>query len=389
MEIAGDVRNAAGAEGALEAPTGFVTDEMMEKADAWKERDESALAGVMRRAEAGEDVTVALIGGSITMGTVSEGSRDGDFPERRPYAHIFREWWEKRFPASRITFVNAGIGGTDSYLGVHRAGEDVLEKNPDAVLVEYSVNDEPTDFYRESYDCLLRHLLSAPSRPAVMLLFMGQTSRVTAKEVHAAVGGAYRLPMVSCTDVFNAMMDEGVFSAGELSGDVVHPSALGHAVTGEILWRFLNGVYGRRNNACGAWRPDVSGKDKYAGAAVLTCASIVPEDSGSFFPGSENEFFRRGWTSSAGGEGITFRTAFSNLGILYLKTVDGLGGKADVLVDGKRVCTLDADFTGGWGNAVTAAEVYAGQTDGEHTVNVRPAEKGKKFVLLGLMVSHG
>ena len=387
MEAAGNAIIGAG--DVLEPPTGYVTLDMMEKADAWKDRDESALAAVLRRAEDGEDITVALIGGSITMGTVSEGSRDEGFPERKPYAQIFREWWEKRFPRAHITFVNAGIGGTDSYLGVHRAGKDVLDKNPDAVLVEYSVNDEPEGFYRESYDCLVRHLLSAPSHPAVMLLFMGQTSRATARDVHAAVGRAYRLPMVSCTDVFNAMMDGGVFSAGELSGDVVHPSALGHAVTGEILWRFLNGVYARRNAGGEAGRPDVTGKDKYNGAAILTGASTVPEEMGSFVPGSKNEFFRRGWTSFAGGEGIVFRTFFKNLGVLYLKTVDGLGGKADVLVDGRRVCTLDADFTGGWGNAITAAEVCAGAADGEHYVTVRPTEAGKKFVLLGLMVSHG
>ena len=379
----------AGGTDVLEPPTGYVTGEIMDRADAWKDRDESALAAVMRRAEAGGDVTVALIGGSITMGTVSVGSRDDGFPERRPYALFFREWWEKRFPRARIAFVNAGIGGTDSYLGVHRLGEDVLEKNPDVVLVEYSVNDEPTAFFRESYDCLVRHLMSAPSRPAVMLLFMGQTSRVTAKDVHASVGRAYRLPMVSCTDVFNAMMDGGIFSAGDLSGDVVHPSALGHAVTGEILWRFLNGVYARRNADVCPPSPETAGDDKYSGAEILTNASAAPEDAGSFVPGSESEFYRRGWTSPAGGEGIVFRASFRNLGILYLKTVDGLGGKADVLVDGRLVSTLDSDFTGGWGNAITAAEVFAGDACGEHAVTVRPAAGGRKFVLLGLMVSHG
>ena len=65
METTGNAK--FGAEDVLEAPTGFVTDEMMEKADAWKERDESALAAVCRRAEAGEDITVALIGGSIMV----------------------------------------------------------------------------------------------------------------------------------------------------------------------------------------------------------------------------------------------------------------------------------------------------------------------------------
>ncbi len=372
----------------LEPPTGYVTAEMMEKADAWKDRDESALAAVMRRAEKGEDITVALVGGSITMGTVSAGRRDGAFPERQPYAAFFGSWWKKRFPHSRITVVNAGIGGTDSYLGVHRLNADVLQRKPDVVLVEFSVNDEATDFFRESYDCLVRHLLSAPSEPAVMLLFMGQTSRVTAREIHAGVGAACRLPMVSCTDVFNAMMDGGVFSAEDLSGDVVHPSALGHAVTGEILWRFLNGVYARRNTAGehGPFRN--TGRDKYPGADILTNASAVPEKSGSFVPGSECEFYPRGWTCPAGGEGITFRTRFRSLGILYLKTVDGQSGEYSVLVDGKCAAVLDADFTGGWGNAITAREVFSGDGDGEHTVALCPRCEGKKFVLLGLMVSH-
>lgn len=46
------------------------------------------------------------------------------------------------FPEDDFEFVNAGIGGTDSYLGVHRVNKGVLEYEPDLVLVEFSVNDE-------------------------------------------------------------------------------------------------------------------------------------------------------------------------------------------------------------------------------------------------------
>ncbi len=371
-----------------QAPAGLVPPRAAERADAWHGSDLAPLRAVMRRAERGEALTLALIGGSITMGTVSRGGRDGAFPLRLPYAAYFEKWWRERFPRARLTFVNAGIGGTDSYLGVHRLGRDVLDREPDLVLVEYSVNDEPTAFYAASYDSLVRHVLAAPSRPAPMLLYMGQTNGSTAKQVHSAVGRAYRIPAVSCADVFGALISEGVFTAEELSGDVVHPSALGHAVTGEILCRFLDGVFAERY----APEEDDSpvpppGEDRYPGASVLTNASVLPESLGSFVPGSGNGFYPDGWTCREGGEEIVFRISFRSLGILYLRTVDGESGKCTVLVDGRPAGTLDADFSGGWGDAVTAGEVFRGDAAEEHVCALRPEGKGK-FVLLGLLVSR-
>ena len=370
-----------------EPMTSYVTDEMMGKAVSG-DRDFSALAAVMDRAEKGGDITVALIGGSITMGTVSKGASD-EGRDPVPYAEIFRRWWERAFPRARVRFVNAGIGGTDSYLGTHRVGRDVLDRRPDVVLTEFSVNDEDTEFFRVSYNSLVRHILEAPSRPAAMLLFMGQTNRTTARRIHARVGEAYRLPAVSCTDVFNAMMDGGVFTAEQLSGDEVHPSALGHAVTGELLWRFLNRVREEAPRLRNA--PDRDGtereEDKYPHARVMGAADIVPEGSAGFSRGTGSEFYPDGWKGEGDGAEISFRLAFRTLGILFLKTVDGTSGKAEVLLDGEKRADLDADFTGGWGNAVAAGEVFTGDAAGEHTLTVRLKEAGKKFELLGLLVS--
>ena len=46
-------------------------------------------------------------------------------------------------------FINVGIGATDSYLGVHRVTADVLDKEPNLVLVEFAVNDSNTNFYKK------------------------------------------------------------------------------------------------------------------------------------------------------------------------------------------------------------------------------------------------
>ncbi len=351
--------------------------------------DDRALASVLRRAENGEDLTIALIGGSITMGTVSVGASDDPYPDRSPYARLFFSWWQETFPKASFTFVNAGIGGTDSYLGVHRVAADVLRRNPDLVLVEFSVNDDGRNAVtRYAYDSLVRTILKAPSSPAVLLLFMGQTNGATAQAVHQTIGKAYRLPSVSASDVFQAMIREKVHTAAELSGDQVHPSALGHQVVASLLTRYLSGVLARASSLeepAPFDLPPVT-EDRYPACHIEDYTSATVLSRGCFNEGTSGEFYKKGWTALKAGEGITFETDCARLGILYLKTVDGKSGRARILVDGQEAAVLDADFTGGWGNAITAQEVFAQKENGKHLVTVEPLDG--KFTLLGLMVTR-
>ena len=91
------------------------------------------LSNVIKKLQAGEDVTVVYLGGSITQGT----SAGNDLC----YARLTNNWLEEKFPDANITYVNAGIGATGSYIGVHRADKDVLSHDPDLIFIDFSVND--------------------------------------------------------------------------------------------------------------------------------------------------------------------------------------------------------------------------------------------------------
>ncbi|MEI7423232.1 MAG: SGNH/GDSL hydrolase family protein [Prolixibacteraceae bacterium] len=78
-----------------------------------------------------EPVTIVYFGGSIT--------------NHAGYRVFSEAWFKTQYPESKITAVNAGIGGTGSDLGVFRMDQDVLEFNPDLVFVEFAVNDAGTD----------------------------------------------------------------------------------------------------------------------------------------------------------------------------------------------------------------------------------------------------
>lgn len=380
-----DIRNV------VQPLTDYVSEELYAVTDQWPSCDDRALAAVMKKAAAGEKVVIACIGGSITQGTISKGSIDSQTGLKMPYADIFFQWWKDTFPDTEFEFINAGIGGTDSYLGVHRVQADVLDYEPDLVLVKFSVNDADSLFYKKTYDNLVRKILLSESSPAVMLLYMGQTNGATAQASHVFIGFGYQLPMLSYTSLINDMMEQKVYTADELSGDVVHPSALGHAIAGEIIWKYMNNVYSQLDSyeAPDGFTAAAITKDTYLDAGILDSANTDADSMGRFEKKRICTQYPYGWECSKGDGQLEITAEFRNLGILYYATVDGKSGQFDIYIDGEYVKTIDADFAGGWGNAITATQVYTSGESTVHTILIKksPDSTGDVFDLLGLLVS--
>lgn len=379
-------------DGAPAPLTDYVTEDLMALADQWAGCDDAALAAVMRKAAKGESVTIACIGGSITQGTISSGTDDSKLGFRKSYADLFFQWWEDTYPETKFTFINAGIGATDSYLGVHRVKQDVLAADPDLVLVEFSVNDGASSTDKRNYDNLVRRILLSDNSPAVMLLFMGQTDGSTAQDIHALVGFRYQLPMVSYHNVIKQMLAENSYTAKQLSGDTTHPSALGHAIAGEILWKYLSEVYAIRESfeVPAPFQQSALTNDVYLDSEILDSASLSPTDLGTFNESSVFDPFPNDYSCTEGEGGLTFTIKCKRLGILYYRTTNGSSGQFEVYVDGTYAATLNADFTGGWGNYAEAKEVFVSENAEEHTIEIRKAadSTGNEFTLLGVLTAQ-
>lgn len=97
-----------------------------------------------KAATPGADVRVAYLGGSIT-------AQAGWRP--KTLAHFQKTW-----PEARFSEINAAIGGTGSDLGVFRLAQDVLDRKPDLLFVEFAVNDggAPPDQIRRCMEGIVR-----------------------------------------------------------------------------------------------------------------------------------------------------------------------------------------------------------------------------------------
>ena len=182
------------------------------------EGDRTGLARVLSRADAGEPLTIAAIGGSITAGS-------GASTPERSY------WWRfgrltEGFPERGLGFVNAGIGATNSVFGALRAEDDLLYKEPDLVVIEFAVNDGDSTVFREAYEGLIRKILSLAWRPSVVLLFLvdehGNTNQPWQKEI----GTHYGLPMVSYADGVRPLLGTGAMEPGKTLPEIMYTQTI-------------------------------------------------------------------------------------------------------------------------------------------------------------------
>ena len=70
------------------------------------------------------------------------------------------------FPDTAVNYVNAGLSGTPSVLGVVRAERDLFgEKQPDIIFIEFAVNDGGDQQYKDCYESLVKKCLDKENAP--------------------------------------------------------------------------------------------------------------------------------------------------------------------------------------------------------------------------------
>lgn len=333
------------------------------------------LKELMKRAEAGDRMTLAFLGGSITQGSLSSQYTNC-------YAYLVFDWFVKKFPKTAFTYVNAGVGGTTSQFGVSRATEDVLKYKPDLVAIEFSVNDDNTDFYKETYEGLIRKVYGNPFEPAVFLIHnICYDTGISAEEKHREIGAHYGLPSISMKTTIYPEIVSGAIPVREITPDDLHPNTQGHALLAEVITHFLESVYEMREEAETPMpMPGALTANAYENAQRLqnynsdpVCQGFTPDDTLKKYV---SDTFRGGWTASEKGASITFEVKGTEIAVQYRKSVNKPAPIAIAVVDGdeKNAVILDANFEETWGDSLSIETIAHHIGNSTHTVEIRLTE---------------
>lgn len=198
------------------------------------------LANVIKKAKRKEKITICTFGGSVTGGSIytEEPSADSGIKHslsHKPYGKWVCDWWQEVF-CSDVELVNAGIGATDTVFSIHRMQEDVLDKKPDMVILDWCVNDAPEMLYKQScYEYMVRQLLER-GIAVIMFSFTEITGR-SSQDLHEPIAKFYNVPMLSCRS--------SIFTLPQykyLLCDHVHPNCVGHALAGLLINSYIGEV---------------------------------------------------------------------------------------------------------------------------------------------------
>lgn len=368
------------------------------------------LKKAIEKAKAGEDVTIAFIGGSITQGA-------GAIPiNKECYAYKTFQGLCRlagKGEDENIHYIKAGVGGTPSELGMLRYEKDVLRDGtvtPDIVVVEFAVNDAGDETGGECYDTLVRKILAAENKPAVILEFAVFADDWNLQERFVPVGEAYQLPMVSTRDIvveqFYKKPGAGrVVSKNQFFYDSFHPTNAGHTFMAGGLIRLMEMVdkapMDEDNLDLDATAAPIGGEFQ----KVQRIDRVINKDYAVIHPGSFCEVdtdlqcveqdmnltstpeFPDNW-HYAGGKGeafqpLTMDITCSALLMINKDTASPMGGKAEVWVDGEKVLTVDPRKNG-WTHC-NALICFRGRECKQYHVEVRmaPGDEDKWFTILG------
>jgi lysophospholipase L1-like esterase len=351
-------------------PADLIARSQLAAGDPWR------LRRAFAKARRGEPITLGVIGGSITYGAIASSPEHG-------YAARVLAWWRARFPQSKTRLVNAAVSGTGSLYGAFRVQRDLLDANPDVVIVEFAVNDAWVD--GAAYEGLLRQILACPNAPAVVLLFMLFQNGGGDQKMQSEDGAYYNLPMVSVRDALWPEIAAGQIRWQEYFVDNVHPNDAGHA----LVARCVTGLLERTDTQEAPQGRDPLDplpaplhSDAYQFVDWQEAETLTPASNGGW-TSARDEDGKPMWTATSASGRIAFDWFGTGIVALLTRPLDDQGS-VRFWIDDAPSLTLDASAVIKR-NIIVVAE---GLVRGQHRIAIErvdpPAGAGEENVRFGL-----
>ncbi len=332
----------------------------------------------------GDKTVIAYIGGSITEGV-------GGTPETC-WAKLSYNKICERFGNTNSEYINAGLSGTPSVLGNIRLERDILSHDPDIVFVEFAVNDAQDNIHKESYESLVHSILSDNPETAVIPVINRLENGYTCEVHMSQIGEHYSLPVVSVNAAITPEFDEGRMTWQDYSNDGSHPNEYGHELIAEMIDDlFANADAAEKDTPAEIPAAPVFGR-AYENMTLVTPENINDTEgfeltqTGAFTETSATVSggFSQSFSNTGTGESMKVKVQGNSFFVIYKRNKSGDMGSIDVLLDGKKITTVNASDANGWGDPYAAQIIkFQSSKDMEFEIKMSEGSNEKPFEIVG------
>ncbi len=355
-----------------------------------------------RRADSGERLTMAFMGGSLTWGA---GASD---PQRTSYRALIARRLEQTYPRAHFSFVDAAIGGSGAQLGSFRLERDVLAFAPDLLFLDFTLNDgtyQTSPDTLSAYESIVRRAIMLAGCPVVQMFLAsrfdvekGDTDKMLRRKAHLKISRAYH---TGIGDAIVLMQRRYRKKKGGLNLDALwppdrfdttHPGDAGYVCYADAAWEGLQKAVQQRV-VCRPPAKQVFG-DTYNNLNRIPIASLRPLPAGWHAASPKMaalafDFLMSRWLDSlwVGANFIELdrvktqpvtpaeplRLNFHGSTVLLFGESTPRSGKYRVVLDGGAGREFDAGKMGrGGGNGHLWEVIAEGLPAGHHTLEIQP-----------------
>ncbi len=189
--------------------------------------------------KSGAETTVVALGDSLTQGWMV----------RRGFLDFLAEMLRKAYPESRFRIVNRGIPGDTAEGGLHRLRADVLDHNPDCVLIQFALNDAFCGYGVEQFGQYVQWMVDEIREDGDAEIVLVTSSYVGNNRETRFVENFYRelenlaavngLPLARVHSYWKKRIGEDVEFRTLVQADLVHPTTAGYKLMAEAVMQLF------------------------------------------------------------------------------------------------------------------------------------------------------
>ncbi|MDI9569919.1 MAG: GDSL-type esterase/lipase family protein [Pseudomonadota bacterium] len=185
--------------------------------------------------ERGEKVVIAALGDSLTQGWMV----------RRGYVDFLREMLKARYPRASLTMIRKGIPGDTADNGLYRLRYDILEYDPDCVIVQYAINDAFMGYTAGQFRRVIGEIIEEIQADGDADIVLTTSSYIGDNadagivgefyDQLTALGEEFRLPVAKAHEHWKSCIDAGTPYTSLVQYDMVHPTEEGYRLMAEAI----------------------------------------------------------------------------------------------------------------------------------------------------------
>lgn len=345
------------------------------------------------------NATIVFLGDSTTEANTTNNNY--------PHPAYLQDWFNTKYGVGKVTVINSGVSGNDLSLMCDRVAKDVINKNPDVVIICSGWNDTnlgTLDIFEYRYNTIIELIKVGSTKPLDIIL---RTPNYSTNSDAMVIMDNQVIPLtekvakrnnVGLVDYFYQAKQQ--YNKGLLildptlpnttQADLTHPNQQGQALIGDFLKPMfdINGNIGKLLNGVA---------NNYKGLYIESTDTSLVTNNGYAIATTEEGNIRYKRLASNGS--FPNKTATLKFYGSYVKVVVKVGkdqGQISIAIDGGTATTYDLYENQRNSVGVQNFKIIEinGLTNAEHTVVVtnlstqNPSSTGSSVLIQGFIVDE-